>query len=72
VDPQARQGVPRSGLGARQSGQISWELCVIEVIFRLSNAGRQPLGIAGATQERTLFPVGWTPLLGPLSSGVCL
>src|SRR5262247_3684273 len=28
------------------------------------NARRQPLGRAGATQERTLFPVGWTPLLG--------
>jgi hypothetical protein len=28
-----------------------------------SNAGRQPLGTAGARYERTLFPVGWTPLL---------
>src|SRR5262245_7586253 len=28
------------------------------------NARRQPLGTAGATQERTLSPVGWTPWLG--------
>jgi len=28
------------------------------------NAGRQPLPKAGATQERTLKAVGWTPLLG--------
>jgi hypothetical protein len=28
------------------------------------NAGRQPLGRAGARHERTLFTVGWTPLLG--------
>ena len=32
--------------------------------YSLPNAGRQPLGRAGATKERTLFPVGWTPLLG--------
>src|SRR5262249_14036216 len=28
------------------------------------NGGRQPLEIAGARHERTLFPVGWTPWLG--------
>jgi len=28
------------------------------------NAGRQLLGAAGARDERTLFPVSWTPLLG--------
>ena len=32
------------------------------------NARRQPLGRAGATKERTLFPVGWTPLLGSVSA----
>ena len=28
------------------------------------NAGPEPLGIAGATKERTLFPVGSRPMLG--------
>ena len=30
------------------------------------NARPEPLGMAGATQERTLFPVGSRPLFGPL------
>jgi len=31
---------------------------------RKPNAGRQPLPEAGATQERTLEAVGWTPWFG--------
>src|SRR2546428_13232582 len=33
------------------------------------NAGRQPLPEAGATQERTLEAVGWTPSLGCRETG---
>src|SRR5262245_7303241 len=33
------------------------------------NAGRQPLPEAGATQERTLEAVGWTPWLGCRDTG---
>src|SRR5438128_700543 len=33
-------------------------------MFKGPNAGRQPLPKAGATQERTLKAVGWTPWLG--------
>jgi hypothetical protein len=34
------------------------------------NASLQPLGMAGATQERTLFPVGCTPWFGGCSKDV--
>ena len=60
MDPQARQGVPRSGLGARQSGQISWELCVIEVIFRLSNASSEL-----RAKRASVLAVNSTALFGP-------